>query len=63
MFSSVSFMVPGLTFKPVVHFKFIFMSGVWVQPHSFTDEYPVVPEPFIEEMVSPPSILRFLDKY
>ena len=28
MFSSKSFIVPGLTFRPLIHFEFIFVYGV-----------------------------------
>ena len=51
MFSSKSFIVSGLTFMSLIHFKFIFVYGVF---HSFTCSSPVFPAPFIEEAVFAP---------
>ena len=47
MFSSSSFIVSGLTFKSLIHFKLIFVSGIKmrVQFHRFSCEYPVFPTP------------------
>ena len=48
MFSSRSFMISNLTFKSLMHFKFIFVSDIRVQFHSFACVYPVFPILFIE---------------
>ena len=45
MFSSKSFIVSGLTFKPLIRFEFIFVF------HSFTCSCLVFPAPVIEEAV------------
>ena len=44
-FSSKSFIVSGLTFKPLIHCEFIFVF------HSFTCSCPIFPAPFIEGTV------------
>ena len=43
MFSSRSFMIPGLKFKSLIHFEFIFVYGVrkWLKFHSFSRCCPV----------------------
>ena len=52
MFSSVSFMLSGLTFKSLTHFEFIFIYGVRKWPfHSFVCSCSVFPTPFIAETV------------
>ena len=50
-------MVSVLTFKSLIRFNVIFISGVCkvgVQFHSFSCEYPVFSTPFIEERLSFP---------
>ena len=52
-FSCKSFIAPGLTFRSLIHFEFIFVYGVrkCSNCHSFTCGCPVFPAPFIEEAV------------
>lgn len=46
-FSSRGFMISGLTFKPLIHFELVFMSGVRQELfHLFTCECPVFLAPF-----------------
>ena len=52
MFSSRSFMIWGLTFKSLIHFKLIFVYGeIVAQFHSSACSFPVFSVPFIEEIV------------
>ena len=54
MLSSKSFMVLGLVFKSLIHFKFIFIIEKVVQFDFFAHSCPVFPKPFIEEAVFSP---------
>ena len=51
MFSSGNFMVPGHTFKVLIHFQLFFEYKRPVQFDSFTFSCPFSPIPFIEENV------------
>ena len=67
MLLSKSFRVPGLTFRSLIHFEFIFVYGVRKCSnfvHSFTCSCPVFPASFIEEAVfAPLYILASFVKY
>ena len=55
MFSSRSLIVSGLTFRSLIHFEFIFVYGVRkCSFHSFTNGFPVFPEPLVKEIVFSP---------
>ena len=56
VFSSTSFIVSSLTFRCLIHFEFIFVYGVrkCSSFSSFTDSWPVSPEPLVEETVFSP---------
>ena len=56
MFSSRSFIVSGLMFRPLIHFEFIFVYGVrkCFQFHSFTNGLPVLPVPLVKQIVFSP---------
>ena len=55
MFSSRSFIVSDLTFRSLIHFEFIFVYGVRkCSFHSFTNGFPVFPEPLVKEIVFSP---------
>ena len=56
MFSSKSFIVSGLTFRPLIHFELIFVYGIrkFSKFHSFTCSCSVFPTLFIEEAVFAP---------
>ena len=55
-FSSKSFIVPGLSFRSLIHFELIFVYGVRKCSffHTFPCSCPVFPAPFIEEAVFAP---------
>ena len=57
-------MISGLTFKSLIHFELIFVSGIirnWF--HSFTYGYPVSPALLIEKIIlSPLSVLGSIIK-
>ena len=60
MFSSRSFIVSGLTFRSLIHFEFIFVYGVRkCSFHSFTNGFPVFPEPLVKETVFNPLYILF----
>ena len=61
MFSSKSFIVLGLTFRPLISFEFVFVYGVRDQLHSFACGYPVFPATFVENTVLSP--LNGLDTF
>ena len=51
LFSSRTLMISGLTFKPLNHFKLIFVScKIGIQSHSFVYGYSVFLTPFTEEI-------------
>ena len=55
MFSSKSFIVLALTFKPLIHsVSFYTWHEVKVQLHSFACGYSVVPAQFVEKTIFPP---------
>ena len=57
MFSSKSFIVFGLRFRPLIHFEFIFVYGVRLEvflSHSFTCSYPVFLARLTEDAVFSP---------
>ena len=55
MFSSKSFMVSGLTFKSLIHFKLLFVSGVTEGPSVIflTCEYLIFSAAFSEDYLFP----------
>ena len=59
MFSSMSFMVSGLTVKSLIHSELIFVYGVRKWPNSFTCICSVFPVPLIEETVFSPLYIIF----
>ena len=62
VFFSRSFIIWGLTFKSLIHFKFIFMYGVRkCSNYSFTSKHPVFLAQLIEEIVFSP--LYILDPF
>ena len=60
-FSSRSFIISSVSFKLLLHFKLIFVSGLRGLVHSFTHEYPIFTVQFMKEtFFSPSSILGSL---
>lgn len=59
------FIVSGFTFKLLIHFELIFVSGIkiWVQFHLFPYEYPIIPHHSLRRLSFPLSILGFFVKY
>ena len=54
MFSSKSFIVSGLTFRPLIHFEFIFVYSVRECSYFILFHVAVFPAPVIEETVFSP---------
>ena len=59
MFSSVSFMIWGPTFKSLIHFEFIFDYGVRKSSCLIILHVAVSPAPFIGEAVSTVSVYSY----